>query len=246
MIAAVTMVKDEADIIVPVISQLFAQGVDRIWVADNMSSDKTRPLLEDLAVHHPLTIVDDDEPGYYQSHKMSALAETAYMADADWVLPFDADEWWYGIGGRTIAEQLTDADADIIKTWGYDHIPQRTDDHDETDPIRRMGWRRGHTQTWPKVVFRAHPGAYLHMGNHDVEHPGRRAAGHLEYRHFGYRTLDQMARKVRQGKAAYDASTVHELHGTHWRRMGAMSDDELAGEWEALLDEQGLVHDPAP
>lgn len=247
MIAAVTMVRDEADIIAPVLMQLFAQGVDRIWVADNLSVDKTRPILEDLAVRHPITIIDDDEPGYYQSYKMTSLAQRAAAAGADWVVPFDADEWWYALDG-TIATQLAACDATVIKARGYDHLPRRTDpdDPDDPNPIRRMGWRRAHTQTWPKVVFRATADVYIHQGNHDVERPGPRTEGLLEYRHFGYRSFDQMTSKVRNGKAAYEASTVHAMHGTHWRTLGALSDEGLAAEWQKLLDEPGLVYDPAP
>lgn len=246
MVAAVTMVKDEEDIIVPIIRQLFAQGVGHLWALDNMSSDKTRPLLERLAADHPITIIDDLEPGYYQAQKMSGLARLAAEAGADWVLPFDADEWWYGTGG-TIADMLAGCDADVVKAYGFDHVPQPGDDQSEGDPARRLRWRRPTTQTFPKVCFRAHPDVFVHQGNHNVDHPGGRVvSGLLEYRHFGYRSPSQMARKVRNGKAAYEASTVHEMHGAHWRRMGAMSDLELAVEWEALLCEEGLVEDPAP
>lgn len=245
MIAGIAMVKDEQDIIVQVVRHMFSQGVDRIWVADNMSTDKTRPLLEALAARLPLKVLDDDEPGYYQSDKMSALARVAFEAGAEWVVPFDADEWWYGCDGLTIAEALAAVDADVVKAHGYDHLPRRDDD-EEPDPVKRMVWRRQHTQVWPKVAFRPTAGAYLHMGNHDVEREGRRITGLLEYRHFGYRSLEQMARKVRQGKAAYEASTVHQMHGTHWRTLGALSDAELEGEWEKLLDEPDLIRDPAP
>ncbi len=245
-VAAITMVKDEEDIIVPIVRQLFAQGVGHVWVLDNMSSDSTRALLEELAGDHTLTIIDDPEPGYYQAQKMTGLARAAAEFGADWILPFDADEWWYGAGG-TIAERLAGCDADVVKAYGFDHIPQRADNPLETDPTRRLRWRRATTQTFPKVCFRATPEVFIHQGNHNVDHPGQRiVSGLLEYRHFGWRSPEQMARKVRNGKAAYEASTVHEMHGAHWRRMGAMTDLELAVEWEALLLEEGLVEDPAP
>lgn len=244
MISAVTMVKDEEDIIVPVILQLFAQGVDHVWVADNMSSDKTRPLLEDLAVRHPLTIVDDDEPGYYQAQKMTDLAHRAIDDGADWVVPFDADEWFYG-EDRPLADILDDIDADVVYATGWDHVP-RLGDPDDDNPIRRMGWRRPYGQTYPKVMFRATPWFFLHQGNHDIEHPGRKAHGPVRYRHFGYRSLPQMIRKVRQGAAAYAASNVHPAHGTHWKDLAALSDDELAVRWENLRIEGEAVYDPAP
>lgn len=246
MIAAVMMAKDEDDIIVPVVCQLFAQGVDAVWVADNMSSDKTRPLLEDLAVCHPITIVDDDEPGYYQPEKLMRLAAMAGADGAEWILPADADEWWFGGAGYTIAQLLNAVPADVCVNYGYDHVPRR-DDPDDPNPIRRMGWRRPDPQRLPKVAYRWAADARLHFGNHDVDHAGRREHHVLEYRHFGYRSLEQMVRKVRQGKQALDAApAVNAMYGSHWRDMGGWTDDQLAGRWDELCTEPGLVYDPAP
>lgn len=245
MIVAVGMLRDEEDIIVPIVAQLFAQGVDRVIVADNLSTDSTRALLEDLARVYPLTIIDDPEPGYYQAEKTTRLAHLAAAGGATWVLPFDADEYWYGLGG-TIADRLNSTGADVVKAYGYDHVPRAEYERGERNPVRRLTWRRATTQTFPKVAFRPHPDVFVHMGNHNVDRPGPVAHDVLEYRHFGYRTPAQMTRKVRNGKAAYEASTVHEMHGAHWRRLGALTDDELAAEWQALLDEEGLIYDPAP
>jgi glycosyltransferase involved in cell wall biosynthesis len=244
MIAAVGMVRDEDDIIVPVICQLLAQGVDAFWVADNMSSDKTRPQLDELAARHPITVIDDPVPGFYQAMKTTALARMAITAGADWVIPFDADEWFYALDG-TIASTLADVDADVVLAAGYDHLP-RPDDPDDDNPVRRMGWRRPHPQKYPKVIFRAAPDVFVHQGNHNVEHPGRRLAGFVEYRHYQYRTLEQMARKVRQGAAAYAASTMDAKHGTHWKALAALSDAELAAEWDALCTDPHVIYDPAP
>ena len=55
-----------------------------------------------------------------------------------------------------------------------------------------------------------------------------------------------MTRKLRNGRAAYEASTVHELHGTHWREGGLLSDDEMADKWDDLCGTDGLVFDPVP
>jgi hypothetical protein len=236
-IIAVTMVKDEADVISATIAQLFNQGVDHIIAADNMSTDRTRSILER---YDNLTIVDDDEPGYWQAEKMTRLARMAHDQGATWVLPFDADEIWYGIDG-TIAERLAACEADVVMASGWDHIVTAPGDQPFSP------WRRPQYQTLCKVAFRAGPLCELNMGNHDVRGAGPvRAGGVLEYRHFQYRSLAQMTRKLRNGKAAYEASDVHELHGTHWREGGALSDDELAAKWDALCAEDGLVFDPVP
>jgi glycosyltransferase involved in cell wall biosynthesis len=243
VIAAVGMVRDEADIISFTLGQLFAEGIDHIWVADNLSTDGTRDLLEGWG--SSLTVLEDPEPGYYQSEKMTRLGKVAGEAGADWVLPFDADEYWYG-DGYSIAEILNYLKGvDVAVSFGYDHLP-RHEMEVGADPVRRMPWRRPNTQRFPKVAYRYHPDAVLHYGNHDVDHPGHREWNVLAYRHFGYRSPEQLIRKVRNGKAALDASDIHPMYGAHWRTMGALSDEELLGEWKRLCDEDGLVYDPAP
>lgn len=237
MIIAVTMVRDEADVIGPVIANLFAHGVDHIIAADNLSTDRTRSILESF---DSLTVVEDSVLAYEQATKMTRLARQAHDMGADWVLPFDADEVWYAEGG-TIAQALDTVTADVVMAAGWDHIV-RGDGDAPFSP-----WRRRQPQKLCKVAFRARPDIELNMGNHDVRPEWlSRGRGPLQYRHFQYRSLEQMTRKLRNGRAAYEASTVHELHGTHWREGGKLTDDEMAAKWDALCSEDGLVFDPAP
>jgi glycosyltransferase involved in cell wall biosynthesis len=86
------MVRDEADIIEGTLRHM-ADEVDHLIVADNLSSDGTRDILDTLAKDLPLTVVDDPDPGYTQSAKMSALAERAAVEQrASWIVPFDAED----------------------------------------------------------------------------------------------------------------------------------------------------------
>jgi glycosyltransferase involved in cell wall biosynthesis len=236
-VIGVTMVKDEADVISATIAQLFAQGVDHIIAADNLSTDQTRSILDK---YDRVTVIDDNEPGYYQDAKMTNLARQAHDMGADWVLPFDADEIWYGID-QPIAQALDGTPADVIMAAGWDHIVTTPGDQPFSP------WRRPDPQRLSKVAFRATATAELNMGNHDVRGVGPyRTGGVLEYRHFQYRSLAQMTRKLRNGRAAYEASTVHELHGTHWREGGLLTDDEMAAKWDDLCGTDGLVFDPVP
>lgn len=257
------MVRDEADIIEPVLRHLLAEGVDRLIVADNLSTDDTPAILLKLKNEGaPITVVEDDEPGYYQARKMTRLGRRAYDIGADWVLPFDADEVWYSPTYGSIGEALADmpGDVSVIRAPGWDHIV-RADAVEVTDFGDRersylvqpfpgdapfSPWRRAHTQKMVKVAFRSHPHARLHMGNHDVERPGRDRVGPLAFRHFQYRSLEQMTRKLRNGREAYEASDIHPMHGAHWRAGGLKTDAELAQDWADLCSEEGLVFDPAP
>lgn len=267
MIVGVCMVKDEADIIGTVIRHLFAEGVDHILVADNLSSDGTSEILFDLRDELPLTVLRDGEVGFYQSRKMSELALRAHDLGADWVLPFDADEVWYSPTHDSIAEALAaqPEDVTVVRAPGWDHIARDDGSVQFEGRIVQGGisqmeplpdalqvfspYRRERTQQMVKVAFRAHPDAKLHMGNHDVERPGNQThpmPPPLAFRHFQYRSLEQMTRKLRNGRAAYEASDIHPMHGTHWRSGGLKPDEELAAEWAELCSEEGLVFDPAP
>jgi hypothetical protein len=239
------MFRDEADVAPFVVRHMLDEGC-YVLVADNMSTDGTRQILDQIAASEPrLIVVDDLEVGYYQDRKMTALGQQAAEWGATWIVPFDADEWWYSPVGR-LADVLTvDVPADVLKAFGWDHRPHQTDDQTDRNPFTRMRWREPDTQKFPCVAYRPHPDAWLHMGNHDIDRSGRRVAGLLEYRHFGFRSFEQMRRKVRQGKQAYDATDLPYLHGTHWREMGAMSDAELSAEWERLST-RTLVYDPCP
>jgi hypothetical protein len=238
MIIAVTMVRNEADVIGPVLTHLFNQGVDRVVVADNMSTDDTRTILEQTAESHPVTILDDNEFGHRQGAKMTGLARAAHEMGAEWVLPFDGDEVWSGTVG-TIAESLAVTKADVVMAPGWDHIVTREGD----GPF--SPWRRKRPQTLCKVAFRARPDIELNEGNHDVRPDWMaRVRGPLTFRHFQYRSLEQMAAKLRHGRAAMEASGVDPMHGTHWREGGLLSDDEMAAKWAALCSEGDLVFDP--
>jgi len=108
---AVTMVRDELDIIEATLRHLESEGVEGIIVADNLSTDGTYEWLQDNAANFDcqLLVQQDPDPAYYQSRKMTALAHQAFELGAAWTLPFDADEIWYN-GNTTLELNLTPPD----------------------------------------------------------------------------------------------------------------------------------------
>ena len=241
-IHAVTVVRDEADIISTTVEHLLAEGVDRVWVLDHCSTDTTPALLGDLAATHPDRVwVDrDDEPGHHQANRITTLAMQARAAGAEWVIPFDADELWYA-PGSTLAEFFTDCRYDSVQCVGFDHICR-----DLTGgTVETITYRRPYPQQIPKVAFRPSARNYVDEGNHHVSQPGRVGSG-LELRHFQYRSFDQMRRKVRQGARAADEAGQHPMYAAHWRNLATLSDDELEVEWMTLCATDDLIHDPAP
>ena len=253
---AVGLVRDEVDIVGTVVTNLLAQGVERVVIADNLSVDGTAEVLEGLARSHPVTVLGDRLAAHYQAEKTTVLARAAATAGAGWILPFDADEVWRNSPGATgtVAQWLAGCDADVVQVPVFNYVPTDGDDAGEPDPVRRLRWRKAEPNRLHKVAFRAHPRARLHQGNHGVARRGRRRRG-LEIRHFPYRSEEQFLRKVRQGSAALAATELSAEVGKHWRGLGAGDDAQLVAAWWSLVEthnlpsewwvpRHGLVEDP--
>ena len=168
---AVTMVKDEADIIGYAIDHLLAEGVDHILVADNLSTDGTLQVLHDLAQRAPVTVLHDRLTTFYQGEKMSRLARMATAAGAEWIIPFDADELWSAPSGR-LADHLRACEHSVVHSDFWDYVPTDADDQGEANPFLRIRHRRPQPEALHKVAFRAHWMAFIEDGNHGVRHPG--------------------------------------------------------------------------
>lgn len=253
MVIAITLVRDEADIVGRTAAHMLTQ-VDHVIALDNGSIDGTREILERVGVE----VHDDPEPGHFQSRKLSRLAEIARGRGADFVVPFDADELWYARRGRlaNVLERLP-AEALIAEALLYDHV-STSDDPDDPDPTRRMGWRRAEPLPLRKVACRTAPGLLIREGNHAASYPDVRypltVTDELVVRHFPVRSPEQWVRKARNGAAALAATDLPADVGSHWRGWGNVIDnhgeqrlaDAFHQEWfsdDPQSDD--LVHDPA-
>jgi len=253
---AITMVKDEADIIETVVRHLLAQGIERVLVADNLSSDGTEAILGRLARTEPVTVLTDRLTQYFQAEKMTHLARQAARAGAGWVLPFDADEIWLAPEG-TLASWLGRCPADVVQATVFNHVPTPHDDESEPDPVRRLRWRKRDPNRLHKVAFRAHRRARLAYGNHGVTRRGGRTGG-LQVRHFPYRSEEQFIRKFHQGAQSFVGTGFGPDKGRVWRGLGSLDTEGLRAAWRTLVETQnlpidwmempreGLVDDPAP
>lgn len=225
---AVTMVKNEADIIGTTLRHLLDQDVDGILVADNGSTDDTRAIVEELAVSAPIFLADDHEPAFYQWQKMTRLAHWARRAGAAWVIPFDADELWFA-ESRSVGSFLRRSPATVVRASMFNVAPLDAgvrvgDDH---------GWVMGRQPSWwTKVAFRPHPFMAVSMGNHAVDRPGLQVDG-LGIAHMPYRSLAQMASKLRAGAASL--KEIPGDSGLHWRDLGSLADEDLHKVWSDLL-----------
>lgn len=240
-VAAIMLVRDEADIIGPVLQHLHQQGIHNVLAWDNMSEDATPEILELYGCH----VILDEDPVHDHARKSTKQAHQANaLFGADWILPVDADEVFYWPDG-TLVDYFDQCDAEIAVGTGWDHLVTDDDDPTQANPLRRITRRRRAPQPLHKIAYRYHPNLSCTQGNHlEADTPGTRADG-LRYRHFQYRSYEQMQRKVRDGLEAIVPVGIP-YYCDHWRKDAALTDDELWRKWRRLCEEPGLIEDPCP
>jgi hypothetical protein len=261
---AITMVAEEEDIIGYTISHLLSQDINGILIADNVSKDGTRTILEHFKADYPrqIMIAEDAEIGYHQSKKMTMLAQIAARSfGATIILPFDADELWYSIDpSKTVGGVLREFNGIVSAAEMWNHYYVQSDIETEINPYRKMVWRSIESGRLAKCAYRYSSRAVIDMGNHQIlDHHGNPVPSqkiNLGIRHFPYRSAEQFVRKAKRGyQAMLAAPSLPRSTCLHWREYGESI--ERHGE-EQLKDHyrrhftfgveptNNMVFDPAP
>ena len=118
----ISLVKNELDVIEASILHHLEQGVDAMLIADNGSDDGTLDLLHEMARQYPVHVATDGLKAHEQAAKTSLLATAVARAGASWVVPFDADEFWFA-RDRTLGEHLVMSTAAVELATTFDVLP---------------------------------------------------------------------------------------------------------------------------
>ncbi len=243
-VAAITLIKDEADIIGLNLEWLHHLGVRRFVILDNASTDGTVAAIILFARRHradtEVELLPDTMVAYIQAEKMNFACQHASerWPDLAWLLPFDADEF---LQARTGLQELlrVPSQIDALTLLRVIHFrPAGLPDPDSMgrNALAAMSVRSGPFAVPPKVILRARPFLSLEHGNHAVRSSSTNAVcygGGLAFglfiREFQTRSFVQFRNKVRNGGAAIRAAHAlgSQIGGQHW----------LA--WEAILQNGG-------
>ena len=221
------LVRDEEDIIAENIAFHHASGVDHFIVTDNLSTDATPKILENLADQGLVTVIHEPEDTYDQHAwvtRMARLAATEF--GAEWVINSDADEFWIA-GHGSLKEFFTNLPPEINAVYAARHDFAFCYEH-EGPWHQRMIWRKAKSLNHigkplpPKVAHRAHPDIAVGQGNHSVHglSPLNAIREGLDILHFPARSVQQFERKIANGGAAYERNTkIPPTVARGWRQL---------------------------
>jgi glycosyltransferase involved in cell wall biosynthesis len=215
-LAVTLMVRDEADIVGPVIDNLIAQGTDAIIVTDNGSVDGTAEILESYGDR--IDLRHDPVQRKQQFSVVSAMArDAATVHGADWVINADADEFWFPrAGGATVHDVLSEVPASL-RTFRVEVIDMIGDPAargsglqrltlQDRRPLERMNELGIHAHATPDAVHIGAADIEVAQGNHfvNLEQDGDLPDDlGLEVLHFPWRSWEQFEGKVEKSGRAY-------------------------------------------
>lgn len=235
-IVSLTMVKNEQDIIEPMIRHT-ARLVDMMVVLDNASIDDTRQIAIKCAQELGNVVVcDSDDFAYAQSDRMTAMFRHVQSAVfADFILLLDADEFLSAADRKSLERALRS-----VPTGGVGYVawrtlvlsPKHVRDRGD-DPLASLTHCRAvEKPPYFKVVLRPNRATYpdwsITQGNHDVsvtvgEPLPSKTIEDLVIYHAPVRGKAQIVSKAVVGWMAYLAlnpeAALNGQYGYQWRHV---------------------------
>jgi hypothetical protein len=262
-VTAVMLVRDEADLIAPVVRYHRTHLADEVLVVDNGSSDWTRDELARLARSDPAVRWRVDDGPYVQDVILSDLAREAHRGGADWVVPVDADELWWATGPpRDVLEQ-TPRDIGALACSVANFVQDRRVIERRPRDLLSMRWRAETRGTEddarelvesqqisyvemvypPKHVCRPTADVIIHVGNHHVDLVDGEVidSDALTVLHAPMRCRTFLAQRAARGRRINEQNPDLRTHW-HLRRVARLeAEGRLDDEWRACSAADGAL-----
>ena len=171
------LVRDADDLIASNLDFHLEMGVAHFIVMDNLSTDKTRDILNEYEKRNLVTYIAQPDDTFSQACWITGMARSAFDQGADWVINNDADEFWYPAEfdlRHVLSEVPREYQAVAVERSHF--VPRRLESGDffaDALTIRYVSLLNPAGKPWiGKVCHRAHPSIEVGYGNHTVSISG--------------------------------------------------------------------------
>lgn len=257
MIAAVSTIRNEEDIIEFCLWHFLQQGIDYILVENNASTDNTLEIVTEMAKNDERIIVYNNEGEYHSGEALTFLAEEARQLGCEWVIPFDADELWGSTNGlkkdlknidpkyaavefrfENFVQNILYDQENILSTMNY-KIPSFAND---LDIIQN---RRSWIEAGPviKFIVRTYEGLQIPAGSHTYaksDMPYFFSEDFFAY-HLPMRSYANLITRAENGKRLIDAGYDPGFGWQNQRFYSILEEGLIDKEFEANFEVDGKL-----
>ncbi len=228
--AVIMMFRDESDILEKCLKHWRNLGVERFYLCDNASKDRSKEIARQFFVDTMATgiVIDEKATDWPGRRVINELHSTAQKYGCDWIFPADADEFL----------QLPEG-FDTIQDWLSSYaVPENVFQYGELPylnvlPDGRTNWQQPHRKVFGKFHF----GWKVSMGNHVIENSDGPELHPLTayYRHYSLRAYEQFRQKMVNYMTAFNQTkfTDHP-HSQDFHRWKQQGERFFVERWEAL------------
>jgi glycosyltransferase involved in cell wall biosynthesis len=263
VIAGITMVRNEIDVIEFCIEHHLSQGLDYIFICDNGSIDGTYEYLLEKSKNDSRIVLSRELGEFHQKLIINNLSNKAYENGCDWVIPFDADELWFSTNTlKKDLENVKEASVriemknfvqnfEVINPVNNTYLKTKWRLPDNSKPvdldkviagtqsmIENPAFFKFIIRTSPTLVIA--PGAHQYTGQNDTAYMGKEFNAY----HIPLRSYKALQIKAEQGQRLIDAG-YHPTHGWHLQRYAKLNNEGLLfNEWLCNTENDGLITKP--
>jgi hypothetical protein len=215
-IAMTLVVRDEADVVGAWLDYHLARGVDVVIATDHRSADGTSELLREHERDGRVVVLREEGDVLRQAEwvtRMSRLAASEHAAD--WVVPSDADEfWWPRVGSFQEILEAVPARFGVVRGLMRQFVLRPGDESFSERLTVRARPTADLTSAYHAQMKIAHRGAtdaVVGVGNHDVEGRGLRLVREwfpFEVLHFPIRSEQQLVDKFARRATSPDGQHI--------------------------------------
>ena len=232
--AGVLFVRNEEDILDHVLKHSVEQ-FDFILAIENESTDSTKDILS----IYDIDFVVNSYEKYQFSEVMTSLAHMAGDKGADWIVPFDADEFWYAPYG-TVSSWLSEQSGFACTTMVYDYFITN-EDVDSDSVVERLCWRSKEPVPLKDIACRYDRSMVITNGSHMVNYDFQAEffTG-LSVKHYPIRSFEQFESKTVRAKKLFELTPeLPSDEGNHWReRIRSYDEGDLINFYKKNIEVQ--------
>lgn len=252
-LAAVMIVRNEESLLRVNLDYHRSLGVDEFWVTDNGSTDGTAAALESQAAAHGDVFWSSHPGPYDQGVLVSGQAHRAIDGGATWIIPIDADEFWWPAAGDLRAILATADDVGGLVCSIHNFVQRRSVKvHDDASllsmtrravPVGMPDQARSLVESGsiafvemaypPKHILRSSPDLEIGVGNHTARNTlGALVPCHeISVLHAPLRSMRDLLEREEDGRRVAEAFES-ETAGWHVRRWARLAEEgQLSEDW---------------